>query len=244
MRRVKSVKDLEKWKEDILSKQTRREMIISVCGGTGCQAYGCQKVKGAFQKELTQRGMRGRVTLKVTGCPGFCEKGPLVTIYPQNIFYQKVKPEDVPEIISETIQNGRKVEHLLFEDPVSNRKIVSAADIPFYRSQMRLLLGRNDLIDPTHIEDYVAVGGYQSLAKALFKMKPTEIIEEIKTSGLRGRGGAGYPTGKKWEDCKKEPGDIKYVICTYGRESTLGSRRNVDRSLCDRSQSGVHLCKT
>jgi len=213
MRRVKSVEDLEKWKNDILAKQKRHEMIVSVCGGTGCQAYGCQKVKAAFQKELTQKGMRERVTLKVTGCPGFCEKGPLVTIYPQNIFYQKVKPEDIPEIISETIKNGRKVEHLLFEDPSAHRKITSANDIPFYRSQMRLLLSRNDLIDPTHIEDYVAVGGYQSLAKALFQMKPTEIIEEIKTSGLRGRGGAGYPTGKKWENCRKAPGETKYIIC-------------------------------
>jgi NADH-quinone oxidoreductase subunit F len=213
MRKVKSVEDLEKWKNGILTKQKRHEMIVSVCGGTGCQAYGCQKVKVAFQKELTQKGMRESVALKVTGCPGFCEKGPLVTVYPKNIFYQKVEPKDVPEIISETIQNGRKVERLLFEDPNDNRKISSANDIPFYRSQMRLLLSRNDLIDPTHIEDYVAVGGYQSLAKALFQMKPTEIIEEIKASGLRGRGGAGYPTGKKWEDCKKELGETKYVIC-------------------------------
>ena len=210
---MKSVEDLEKWKKDILTKQKRHEMIVSVCGGTGCQAYECQKVKTAFQKEITQKGMRERVTLKVTGCPGFCEKGPLVTIHPQNIFYQKVKAEDVPEILSETIQNGRKVERLLFEDPSAHRKITSADDIPFYRSQMRLLLSQNDLIDPTHIEDYVAVGGYQSLAKALFQMKPTEIIEEIKTSGLRGRGGAGYPTGKKWEDCRKESGGTKYVIC-------------------------------
>jgi NADH-quinone oxidoreductase subunit F len=213
MRKVNSVKDLEKWKDDVLAKQKHHEMIVSVCGGTGCQAYGCQKVKAAFQKELTQKGMRERVILKVTGCPGFCEKGPLVTIYPQNIFYQKVKPEDVPEIVSKTIENGRKVEHLLFEDPSANRRITSASDIPFYRFQMRLLLSRNDLIDPTHIEDYVAVGGYQSLAKALFQMKPTEIIEEIKTSGLRGRGGAGYPTGRKWEDCKKELNETKYVIC-------------------------------
>src|SRR4030043_2248083 len=120
MRTVKSGKDLEKWRNDILSKQKRHEIIVSVCGGPGCQASGCQDVKSTFQKELTRKGMKQRVALKVTGCPGFCEKGPLVTIYPQNIFYQKVKPEDVPEIISETIQNGRKVEHLLLEDPVSN----------------------------------------------------------------------------------------------------------------------------
>ncbi len=213
MRTIKAVKDLEKWKNDILSKQKDHEIIVSVCGGTGCQASGCQDVKGALQKELGRKGMRKRVALKVTGCPGFCERGPLVTIFPQNIFYQRVKPEDGPEIISETIQKGRKVEHLLFEDPHANRKIASAEDIPFYRSQMRLLLGRNDLMDPTRIEDYIAVGGYQSLAKVLFQMKPTEIIEEMKASGLRGRGGAGYPTGKKWEDCQKELMKPKYVIC-------------------------------
>jgi len=214
MRKVKSLKDLEKWREDILLKQKRHEMIISVCGGTGCQAYDCQSVKDAFQKELIKKKkLKEKVALKVTGCPGFCERGPLVTILPQNIFYQKVKPEDVSEIISKTIQNGKKVERLLFEDSGAKQKLTSANEIPFYRSQMRVLLSRNDLIDPTHIEDYLAVGGYQSLTKALFKMEPTAIIEEIKTSGLRGRGGAGYPTGKKWEDCKKAPGSPKYVIC-------------------------------
>src|SRR4030042_6295349 len=213
MRTVKSVKDLEKWKNDILSKQKRHEIIVSVCGGTGCQAYDCQKVKALFQKELNQKGMREKGALKVTGCPGFCERGPLVTIYPHNIFYQRVKAEDVPEIISETIQNGKKVDRLLFEDPNAHRKITSADDIPFYRSQMRLLLSNNDLVDPTRIEDYIAIGGYQSLAKTLFQMRPDEVIEEIKDSGLRGRGGAGYPTGKKWEDCKKESNETKYVIC-------------------------------
>ncbi|MBM4338463.1 MAG: NADH-quinone oxidoreductase subunit NuoF [Deltaproteobacteria bacterium] len=214
MRKVKSLKDLEKWREDILLKEKRHEMIVSVCGGTGCQAYDCQQVKEAFQKELTKtKNLKEKVALKVTGCPGFCERGPLVTILPQDIFYQKVKPEDVSEIISKTIQKGKKVERLLFEDSGAKQKLTSANEIPFYRSQMRVLLSRNDLIDPTHIEDYLSVGGYQSLAKALFKMEPTAIIEEIKTSGLRGRGGAGYPTGKKWEDCKKAPGTPKYVIC-------------------------------
>ncbi|MDP2968280.1 MAG: NADH-quinone oxidoreductase subunit NuoF [Deltaproteobacteria bacterium] len=213
MRKIKSVSDLEKWRENILSKQKEYETVISVCGGTGCQAYGCQQVKSAFQKEMKKKKMGEKVALKVTGCPGFCEKGPLVTIHPQNIFYQKVKPGDVPMILSETLENGRKVERLLFEEPEVHRKITSAGDIPFYRLQKRLLLSQNDLIDPTNIEDYVATGGYQSLAKALFQMKPADIIEEIKLSGLRGRGGAGYPTGKKWENCRKAPGEMKYVIC-------------------------------
>jgi NADH-quinone oxidoreductase subunit F len=157
--------------------------------------------------------MRERVALKVTGCPGFCERGPLVTILPQNIFYQRVKAQDVAEIISETIQNGRKVERLLFEDSAAHHKITSSQEIPFYRAQMRLLLSHNDLIDPTRIEDYIAIGGYRSLAKALFQMRPEEVIEEIKASGLRGRGGAGYPTGKKWENCHHAKGEPKYVIC-------------------------------
>jgi NADH-quinone oxidoreductase subunit F len=213
MRKVKSISDLEKWKKYIISKQKQYEMVVSVCGGTGCSAYGCQNVKEAFQRELRRKKIGEKVALKYTGCPGFCEKGPLVTIHPQNIFYQRVKAEDVPLIISETVQNGRRVDQLLFEDPVLHKKIASSQDIPFYRAQMRLLLRNNDLIDPTLIEDYVALGGYQSLAKALFYMKPEEIIEEIKASCLKGRGGAGYPTGKKWENCRKAPGEAKYVIC-------------------------------
>jgi len=213
MRKIKSVSDLEKWREAILGKEKGFEFTISVCGGTGCQAYGCQKVKAAFQKELKREGMKERVALKITGCPGFCERGPLVTIFPQNIFYQRVKAEDVPLVISETIQNGRVVEHLLFEDPMDHHKITFSQDIPFYRAQMRRLLSHNDLVNPTRIEDYLAVGGYRSLAKAFFQMRPIEVIEEIKASGLRGRGGAGYPTAKKWESCRKAPGETKYVIC-------------------------------
>jgi NADH-quinone oxidoreductase subunit F len=213
MRKIKSVSDLEKWREAILGKEKGFEFNISVCGGTGCQAYGCQKVKAAFQKELKREGMKERVALKITGCPGFCERGPLVTIFPQNIFYQRVKAEDVPLIISETIQNGKVVEHLLFEDPMDHHKITFSQDIPFYRAQMRRLLSHNDLVNPTRIEDYLAVGGYRSLAKAFFQMRPIEVIEEIKASGLRGRGGAGYPTAKKWESCRKAPGETKYVIC-------------------------------
>ena len=213
MRKIKSAADLETAREQIISAQKKYATVVSVCGGTGCQAYGCEKVKRAFQKGLATAKLGGKVALKYTGCPGFCERGPLVTLYPQNIFYQRVKVEDVRFIISETIQNGRKVEHLLFEDPADRQKITSSQEIPFYRSQMRLLLKNNDLIDPTRMEDYIAVGGYQALAKAVCQMSPDRIIQEIKDSGLRGRGGAGYPTGKKWEECKNAPGDIKYIIC-------------------------------
>ena len=213
MRKIKSISDLESWRKQIVAKQKKYKTVVSVCGGTGCQAYGCQKVKEAIRRELRKKNIGETVALKYTGCPGFCERGPLVTIYPQNIFYQRVKVEDVPLIISETVQKGKKVEHLLFEDPAARKKIISSGDIPFYRAQTRLLLGNNDLIDPTRMEDYVALGGYQSLVKVLFQMSPQEVIVEIKASGLKGRGGAGYPTGRKWENCRQAPGEPKYIIC-------------------------------
>lgn len=213
MSRIKTLSDLERWRQDILGRQAQYETIISVCGGTGCQAYDCQKVKVAFQKELKKKRLDTKVFLKITGCPGFCEKGPLVTIQPQNIFYQKVKALDVPQIISETIEKKMIIEHLLFAEPELGQKFTSASDIPFYKPQMRLILSQNEFIDPNRIEDYIALGGYQTLAKAFLKLTPFEIIEEIKKSDLRGRGGAGFPTWRKWADCRKAHGDVKYIIC-------------------------------
>jgi NADH:ubiquinone oxidoreductase subunit F (NADH-binding)/(2Fe-2S) ferredoxin/NAD-dependent dihydropyrimidine dehydrogenase PreA subunit len=213
MRNIQSASDLHLWREEVRSRQKLEEGVVYVCGGTGCQAYGCQKVKEAFEKEFEALQPERKIVLKYTGCPGLCEKGPLVTLHPQDLFYQKVKPEDVPRIVEETIFQGKVVEALLLEDPGDRRKILSSREVPFYRSQMRLLLGNNEFIDPTRIEDYLALGGYSALAKALLQMKPEEVISEIQSSGLRGRGGAGYPTGQKWENCRRAPGETKYVIC-------------------------------
>ncbi|MCX8116838.1 MAG: NADH-quinone oxidoreductase subunit NuoF [Desulfobacterota bacterium] len=213
MRTIRSVKELERWQRDILERERRFDVTVSICGGTGCQAYDCQKVKNTFQKELRKRELERKVHLRVTGCPGFCERGPLVTIHPMNVFYQKVRPEDVKEIVEESVQKGNRIDRLLFEDERSREKIAPFERIPFYRSQMRLLLSRNDLVDPTRIEDYIAIGGYRALAKALFDMGPEKVIGEIKESGLRGRGGAGFPTWRKWEECRQTPSATKYVIC-------------------------------
>jgi len=213
MRNIKSASDLGRWREAILSKQKQDHVVVSVCGGTGCHAYGCKKVRDEFAKIIKKNGHTQKIKLRYTGCRGFCEKGPIVTVQPRGIFYQRVQEKDVPAILSETVENGKIIDRLLYKDSTTDQKLSSEKDIPFYKAQSRLVLGNNGLIDPTKIEDYIGIGGYQSLSKALLEMKPGQIIDEIKASHLRGRGGAGFPTGKKWEDCRKTPGKIKYVVC-------------------------------
>ena len=236
MRKIKSVSDLEKWRETILSKQSQDEVIVSVCGGTGCHAYGCKKVRDQFAKEIKKNGTGQKIRLRFTGCRGFCERGPIVTIQPQSIFYQRVQEKDVPFILSETIEKGRIIERLLYEDSTTKQKMASEKDIPFYKDQHRLVFGNNGLIDPARIEDYIGIHGYQALAKALFKMEPDQIIDEMKASGLRGRGGAGFSTGKKWEECRRSPGDVKYVIvnCDEGDPGAY-----MDRSLMEGNPHSV-----
>jgi NADH-quinone oxidoreductase subunit F len=230
MRKIKSASDLERWREDSISKQKQFEMVISVCGGTGCHVYGCKKVRDQFAKSLKKDGAKKKIRLKFTGCRGFCERGPIVTIQPHGIFYQKVQEKDVPLILSETIGQGKILEHLLYEDAVTKRKVTSEKEVPFYKAQYRLVMGNNGLIEPSKIEDYIEIGGYRALSKALFEMEPDQIIDEIKASGLRGRGGAGFPTGKKWEDCRKASGDIKYIVCNCD-EGDPGAY--MDRSLLE-----------
>ena len=236
MRELKSVSDLERWKEDIIKKQKQYEMVVSVCGGTGCHAYGCKKVRDQFAKAIKKNEVDKKIKLRFTGCRGFCERGPIVTIQPQGIFYQRVQEKDVPIIFSETIEKGKVLEHLLYEDATAKRKVASEREIPFYKAQHRLVLGNNGFIEPTKIEDYIGIGGYQALSKALFEMKPEQIVNEIKASGLRGRGGAGFPTGKKWEDCRNTPGDIKYIICNCD-EGDPGAY--MDRSLMEGNPHSV-----
>jgi len=236
MRKVKSVSDLEEWKEHVILKQKQYEMIVSVCGGTGCHAYGCKKVRNQLARAIKKNSLDQKIRLKLTGCRGLCERGPIVTIQPQGIFYQRVQERDVPLIISETIEKGKVLEHLLYDDPLTKQKVTSEKEIPFYRAQQRLVLGKNGLIDPAKIEDYIATDGYRALAKAIFEMNPDQIIHEIKTSGLRGRGGAGYLTGNKWENCRKAPGDVRYIICNCD-EGDPGAY--MDRSLMEGNPHSV-----
>jgi NADH:ubiquinone oxidoreductase subunit F (NADH-binding)/(2Fe-2S) ferredoxin len=233
--KIKSPGELEALKSSILKKRDAVKPIITVCNGTGCQAYGSQSVVAAFENEVKKQNLESKVDLKVIGCPGFCERGTLVVIKPEDIFYQRVLPKDVPEILAATIGKGKVVNRLLFTDRATNQKITKESDVPFYKKQMRLIIGNNGLIDPTSIDDYLAIGGYSALAKAL-KMTPEKIIDEVKKSGLRGRGGAGFPTGSKWESTRNAQGDVKYVICNAD-EGDPGAF--MDRSLAEGNPHSV-----
>jgi NADP-reducing hydrogenase subunit HndC len=215
MPRINSPAELEKSRKDILSKRDPDKPCIAVCTGTGCIALGAARVVTALKEEIKKRGLQTKVDVKVdireTGCPGFCERGPVIVIYPEEICYLQVQPGDAEEIISQTILAKRVIDRLLYVDPITNEKSIRESDIPFYKHQKRLLIGNNIKLDPKSIEDYLAVGGYSALAKALGQMTPEQVIAEVKESGLRGRGGAGFPAGRKWEFARNSRGDTKYV---------------------------------
>jgi len=236
MGKISSPQELERYQNEILSKRDPHQPCVTVCGGTGCHASGCHQVIDAFRKVLQDHSKGNGINIRVTGCHGFCERGPLVVIYPQKILYQRVKPEDARTIFEETILNGKVIESLLYDHPTTGARIVHEEEVPFYQKQMRIIFGNNGNIDPTRIEDYLAVGGYRALSKALFSMTPEEIIREVKKANLRGRGGGGFPAGVKWETCKKAPGDIKYVICNAD-EGDPGAY--MDRSLLEGNPHSV-----
>jgi NADH:ubiquinone oxidoreductase subunit F (NADH-binding)/(2Fe-2S) ferredoxin/NAD-dependent dihydropyrimidine dehydrogenase PreA subunit len=210
--KLKTVADLTAARTSAETRRTKTT-VVTMCGGTGCQASNSPRVAEALRLALASEGLTDSVELRLTGCHGFCEQGPILVIDPANILYCHVTPEDVPEIAHRTIRAGEVMERLLYTDPVSGRKIIKESDIPFYRAQDRMLLSQNRQIDPANIGDYIAIGGYTAAAKALGGMSPESIVDEIKKSGLRGRGGGGFPTGRKWGQCRTAGGDEKFVIC-------------------------------
>lgn len=186
---------------------------VIICGGTGCVSARSLHVGAVLEEEIERSGLED-VEVKITGCHGFCECGPIVVIEPEGIFYAEVKPEDAGEIVRCHLEGDEPVERLFYRDPVTGRPVPHYRDIAFYKGQQRTIVLRNcGHIDPENIEDYLGVGGYEALRKALLEMSPMEVIEEIKASGLRGRGGAGFPTGRKWQFCHNAPGDEKFMIC-------------------------------
>jgi len=186
---------------------------ILICTGTGCTASGAKDVLAKFEVELKAKKLRDEVSLVETGCHGFCEEGPLVIIYPEGTFYTRVKPEDVAEIVEEHILKGRVVTRLLFKEPLTAEQVPNYDEIAFYKKQHRLVLKNCGHINPDSIEEYIGADGYEGPAKVLLEMTPGQVVEEMKKTGLRGRGGGGFPTGMKWMFCAKSPGPKKYVIC-------------------------------
>ncbi len=188
------------------------ERHILICAGTGCISSGALEIQDVLVDELKKHDLEDKVRIIMSGCHGFCEKGPIFIVYPEDVFYCEVKAEDVPEIVEEYLVNGNMIERLLYKDPVSEETVINHDKIMFYSKQKRLALRNCGVIDPENIDEYIIRGGYIGLKKAL-RMKPMEVVNEVKSSGLRGRGGAGFPTGMKWQFGNSSPGGKKYVVC-------------------------------
>lgn len=186
---------------------------VLVCQGTGCLSGGSEHIFSTLKDEMENSGHEEYILAKHTGCHGFCQQGPLVVIEPEGIFYTKVKPDDILEIIQSLLPGRKPLKRLFYHEPSTDEPIPYYREIPFYSKQERTILKYCGSIDPEDINDYLEIGGYKSLRKVLSGMTPENVISEIKNSGLRGLGGAGFPTGRKWESCRKEHGDIKYVVC-------------------------------
>lgn len=228
--------DLKNLREMLKDRLDPKKQRIVVCGDTGCSVCGSRELVPAIEEMLQERGLTGNVELKVTGCLGFCEKGPLVLVFPGAVFYQQVQAEDAVEIVEKTVLQGEIVDRLLYTDPADGRKITCAYDIPFYKLQTRTLLETGWYINPLDIDDYIAREGYAALAKVLSGMPPEAVIAEIKEADLRGRGGAGFPTGLKWEFCRAAAGDEKYILCNAD-EGDPGAF--MDRSLLEGNPHAV-----
>ena len=212
MTKLVSAAELEKYREQVVSRRNVNQVYITICSGNGCHAMNSEKLADAFNREISSQGLQDKVQIRRTGCHGFCENGPIVVISPKDICYLRVAVTDVADIISQTIINDKLVERLLFKDTQTGERIVHENDIPFYKNQNRLLLGSNRLIDPTQIDDYIALGGYSALPKALFEIGADNVLEMVKKANLRGRGGGGFPAWSKWQSTRQAAGEPKYVI--------------------------------
>jgi NADH:ubiquinone oxidoreductase subunit F (NADH-binding)/(2Fe-2S) ferredoxin len=236
MKKIRSSQELNSLRNSLLQRRDPNKPCVRVCLGTGCRARGSADVMMSFKDEIERQGLEIQVDCKQTGCHGFCERGPVTVIGPKEIFYQKVKQSDVPEIVSKTLLNGDIVDRLLYVDPITGQKALYEHEVPFYKKQTRLVLANNGRIDPTNILDYIAIGGYQALAKAITAMSCEEIINTVEKSGLRGLGGGGFPTGRKWRSCKEAHGDVKFVIGN-GDEGDPGAFS--DRSLMEANPHSI-----
>ena len=229
MSKIKSFDELKNVQKRFKAGRDPKKPSVTICGGTGCLAYGTQKLIDSFREELAKRNLTDKIDFRTSGCHGFCERGPMVVVGPENIFYQRVGLGDAAEIIDKTLLKGEAIDRLLYVDPATGEKIVHEEEVPFYKKQTRLVFGLNFKIDPQKLEDYLAIDGYSALGKAL-TMKPEEIIRQVIKANLRGRGGGGFPAGWKWDETRKAEGEPKYVICNAD-EGDPGAY--MDRSLLE-----------
>jgi NADH-quinone oxidoreductase subunit F len=247
MPKLNSRADLVRHRKEVQSRTDPRQKQISVCTGTGCSSAGAQEVVCRLQEELGKQGGKCQSTVKVTGCHGFCERGPLVVIRPSGVLYNQVKADQTPRILA-AAEADEVVSGLLYVDPVTQQPVTKEHDVPFYRHQQRMALGKNGLVDPREIDDYIALDGYDAMARTLAELTPAQVIETIKQSGLRGRGGAGFPTAAKWElaarniaarraaEASDDNGPSGYVVCN-GDEGDPGAF--MDRSILEGNPHGV-----
>ncbi len=239
--RINSPDDLKAYQELYKKEQDQVRCHIAICGDTGCLSSHSAKVRDAFIKYLQEiNNGAGHIfqdiKLRFTGCLGLCERGPVVMVYPQGIFYQRVKEEDIPDIVEKTALKGEVVERLLYKDPNDNKTYIHVEDIPFFNKQQRKLIGDNWKLDPSGIQDYLAAGGYSALARAIKKMSPEGVVKEVEMSQLKGRGGAGFPTAIKWQEANRAASPQKYIICNAD-EGDPGAF--MDRSLMEGNPHGV-----
>ncbi len=216
------------------SKEFRLHLLV--CAGTGCVANNSIDIKEELEREIAKRGLENEVSVITTGCQGFCERGPIVIVQPDSIFYQRVSKKDIPHLVEEHLLKGRPVKSLMYIPSPAAPPIPKMMDIGFFRHQRLIVLRNRGRLDPENIEEYIAFDGYRALEKALTQMTPMQIIKEIKASGLRGRGGAGFPTGMKWELCHNSRGKMKYIICN-GDEGDPGAF--MDRSVLEADPHAV-----
>jgi len=234
--KLASIADFEGFARSLRSQDRTGTRSVRLCMGTGCQAKGAARLYELFEEAIKQSGQAGAIEVKPVGCHGLCQRSPIVVVEPAGIFYQQVEEPDVAEIFRETVLGGRAVPRLLYQDPETGKKLEAAEEIPFYKVQQRIVLSQNGRIDPTKITDYIAEGGYSALVKVLTSMTPEEVIAEVEVAGLRGRGGGGFPTARKWRSCRQAEGAPKYVIGN-GDEGDPGAY--MDRSLMEGNPHSV-----
>lgn len=213
MAKFSRLDELKTYSESLVKEQDKGKRRVRICM-TGCRAYGAKEIKDKLVQEVDAAGLNDKVKIVPTGCHGLCARAPVMVIDPDDIFYQQVEPSDVKEIVSQTLLKNKLVEHLLYKDSASNKPIIHTGDVPFYREQMKIILRNCGRINPTSINEYLLYGGYKGLYKILREeISPQEVINKVKESGLRGRGGAGFPTGIKWQFTYNSQDNPKYIIC-------------------------------